>query len=265
MNTLRHIAALAMLLAVMTPTDARAGATGQVKFHEAEWPVADAIAYPDDGETIVVFTSKAMDRAAFAADGKIDTFDFMRMGGNSITLHIDSEGKSGCIDFGTDHGGGSSCGSFDDALTLSRRDAEHVAGRFQSENGDDRISIEFDLTITTKVERPGQKLPADGGEPGAAARAHFAALESGDFAKLKAGATAEQRAMMEESEKSGEAKEMFEMLRQMSPRKVRILGGNVNGDSAILDFSGEEDGQAVKGTIEMQREEGAWHVVGTSR
>jgi hypothetical protein len=265
MKPYRNHVIMTLLAGVLATPCAWAGVSGQVDFHGASWAVADAMAYPDDDELKVTFTSQAIDRAAFAADGKIDIFDFMRMSGNTLSLRIDAEGKSGCIDFGSDTGGGSSCGSYDDALTLSHRDDQRIAGRFQSASGEDKIAIEFDLPVTTKVERPGQKLPADGGAPGAAARAHFAALEAGDFAKLKSISHPERRAMMEDSEQSGEAKEMFEMLRAMSPRKVRILGGSENGDSAILDFVGEEDGQEVKGTIELERHEGKWYVAGTSR
>lgn len=45
--------------------------------------------------------------------------------------------------------------------------------------------------------------------------------------------------MIEAAENSGEAKEMFKM-REMSPRRVRVTGGTVDGDAALVDFEGVE-------------------------
>ena len=54
------------------------------------------------------------------------------------------------------------------------------------------------------------------------------------------------------------------MLRAMSPRKVRVTGGTVDGDSAVVDFEGVEDGKSVKGTADAVRVAGKWYMTGSS-
>lgn len=70
--------------------------------------------------------------------------------------------------------------------------------------------------------------------------------------------------MMAASEKAGEAKEMFKMMREMSPRKVKVTGGTVDGDDALVDFEGVEGGKPVKGVAECVRIAGKWYMSGTS-
>ena len=71
-------------------------------------------------------------------------------------------------------------------------------------------------------------------------------------------------AAITESEKSGEAKEMFKMLRDFSPRKVRVVGGTIDGDTALVDYEGVEGGKPVKGTAEVARVGGKWFFEGSS-
>jgi len=122
----------------------------------------------------------------------------------------------------------------------------------------------FDLPVESEVARTGTALPPDGGEPGRAVLAHFGAIEKNDFKALKATASPERQAMMTEAEKAGEAKEMFKMLRDFSPRKVRVVGGTVDGDTALVDYEGVEDGKPVKGTAEVVRVGGKWFFEGSS-
>ena len=70
--------------------------------------------------------------------------------------------------------------------------------------------------------------------------------------------------MMAASEKAGEAKEMFKMMREMSPRKVKVTGGTVYGDDALVDFEGVEGGKPVKGVADCVRIAGKWYMSGTS-
>ncbi len=67
---------------------------------------------------------------------------------------------------------------------------------------------------------------------------------------------------------AGEAKQMFEMMRAMSPRKVKLVGGTVggtvDGNDAIVDFVAVEDGKPVKGYAEVVRVGGTWYMTGSS-
>ncbi len=238
-----------------------AAASGQIQFHGSSFKVADALAYKtNDGVEVALLSSK-LNRSEVAKDMKVDSFDVMRSDGSNLTLSISSEGEVNCLQFGGDGGGGSSCNSeFNSGLKITTRNAEKIAGTFNYKNAEDDINVSFDLAIESVAKRAGTALPANGGEPGKAALAHFGAIEKGDFNALKAGAHPDKRKMMEASEKSGEAKEMFEFMRKMMPTKVKILGGTVDGDNAMLDFEGMEGKSKVKGTVEVTREGAKWYV-----
>lgn len=256
---------MVVMAVVMAAPGLQAQAKGQVRLKRASFTVADAVAYKTDDGVEVALLSGPFDRKAAAKDQKIDSFDVMRTDGASITLRIEADGSFNCIDSRSDDGGGSSCNSdYTPALKLTARTADRIAGSFTLKANGETANVTFDLKVESAVARTGTALPADGGEPGKAVLAHFAAIEKNDFNALKATATPEQQAMMSASEKSGEAKEMFQMLRKMSPRKVRIVGGTVDGDEATVDFEGVEDGKPVKGVAQVERIAGKWYMTGSS-
>ena len=245
---------------------ALADASGKVKFHGAAWNVADALAYVDDDETLVVLGSAKFDRAEFADDGKLDTFDFMRQNGlKTLTLKVKADGTMSCLDFSTGSGGGSSCGSVGDGLKLSERTPKAIAGTFKHKDGEDEVDASFKLAIESgTMARAGTALPAGGGDAGKALMEANAAIRSGDLKKIKAVSPPDRIAAIEESEKSGEAKDMLEMLKMMTPTITKVTGGTVDGDNATLDWTGTDDGQPVKGTAKMKRVGGKWYNTGTS-
>jgi hypothetical protein len=270
-RTTLEFTTLAAALMLASPAPTYADASGSINFRDAKWTVADAVAYPDDEEIEIVFTEAKLDRAEMAQDGKIDTFDIMRSDGRSITINVDADGPTMCIDFSTGNGGGSSCNSdFPPTITLTTRTADRVAGSMQwGETDGEHIHVRFDLPIEGaatggKVARPGTPLPADGGEPGKAVKAHFAALTKGDWKQMKAISHPERVAMMEASEAEGNHMELFEMLRSFMPKNPKITGGTVDGDNAVVDFTAEEDGKPVTGQAEVVRFEGKWYTTGTS-
>lgn len=259
------VMAVALAAMAVAAPDARAEVKGRVNLKGASFAVVDAVAYKTEDGIEVALLPAAFDRKAAATDQKIDSFDVMRMGKGHITLRIGSDGTFSCIDYANGQGGGSSCnGDYTKALTFTARTADHVAGTFQLKAGGDTADVTFDLKVESTVARAGTALPADGGEPGRAVMAHFAAIEKNDFKALMATAPPEQRKLMEASDKSGEAKEMFGMMRAMSPRKVKVLGGTVDGDEATVDFEGVADGKPTKGAATVVRIDGKWYLRGTS-
>jgi len=243
----------------------QADVTGTLSIRGTSFTVADAVAYKADDGIEVAFLPATLDRREAAKDRKLDTFDLMHGDGRYMALIVDADGSFTCINYSTGKGGGSACDSaFTPALTFTRRTPERVAGRFRLKNGDDTADVTFDLKVESALTPPGTPLPAGGGDPGRAVLAHFAAIEKNDFKALKATAQPEQRAMMEAAEKAGEAKEMFEMMRAMSPRKVKLVGGTVDGDDAIVDFEAVEDGKPIKGYAEVVRVNGTWYMTGSS-
>lgn len=258
------VAAALVALAMAAPA-ARGEVQGQVSLKGANFAVADAVAYRTEDGIEVALLPVAFDRTAAAKDQKIDSFDVMRMGKAYITLRIGNDGSFNCIDYSPGQGGGSACNSdYATALALTTRTAERVAGTFRLKAGGDAADVKFDLKVESAVSRSGTALPANGGEPGRAVLAHFSAIEKNDFEALKVTARPGQRGHMESAEKSGEAKAMFKMMRDMSPQKVKVTGGTVDGDAAMVDFEGVSDGRRVSGVAECVRIGGKWYMKGSS-
>jgi len=259
------VGGLAFAAAVGTAPGLMAEVKGTLAIRGTSFTVADAVAYKADDGIEVAFLPAALDRKEAAKDRKIDTFDLMHGDGRYVALIVRADGSFNCINYSTGKGGGSACTSdYTAALTLTTRTADRVAGRFRLKGGDDTADVTFDLKVESTVAPPGTPLPPDGGEPGRAVLAHFAAIEKNDFKALKALAQPDQRAMMEAAEKAGEAKQMFEMMRAMSPRKVKLVGGTVDGNDAVVDFEAVEDGKAIKGYAEVVRVGGTWYMTGSS-
>lgn len=260
-----QVVATALATVVFGAAAARADVKGRVNLRGASFTVADAVAYKTDDGVEVAILSKPFDRRAAGKDQKIDSFDVMRMGGPQITLRIGADGAFSCIDYSTGQGGGTSCNSdYTAALKITARTAERVAGALRLKDEADSADVTFDLKVESTVARAGTALPAGGGEPGQAVLAHFAAIEKNDFKALMATAPPERREMMVEAEKSGEAKELFKMMRDMSPRRVKVLGGTVDGDDAFVDFEAVDDGKPVKGVAECVRIGGKWYMTSSS-
>jgi hypothetical protein len=240
-----------------------AAASGTVKLSGDGWTVADAIAYKDGDDLKVTLGGGKFDRKAMAKDGKIDMFDFMGAGFSTITLGIEKDGSLGCINYTSQHGGGSTCGSFDKGFKLQKQSATEIAGTLKGTSDKDSIDVQFSLPIESgKVARAGQALPVGGGDPGKALMATIAAVQSGDLKKIKAVSPPDRAAKIAESEKAGETKDMLEMMKLMTPMVTKIGGGTVDGDEATLDWSGTEDGKPAKGTADMRRVNGQWYMSG---
>lgn len=135
------------------PSAALADASGSVDFRDARWKVVDAIAMPDGDEIELVFMDGQLDRAAARSDGELNTFDVMRRGGNSITINLDADGPTMCLDFSSKSGdtqmSGSSCNSdFPPTIKIASRTATQVKGSMHwGEEGGEHVFLEFDLPI----------------------------------------------------------------------------------------------------------------------
>jgi hypothetical protein len=93
--------------------------------------------------------------------------------------------------------------------------------------------------------------------------AHFGAIEKNDFKALQGHGPPERQAMMTEARSRAKPRDVQDAAR-LSPRKVRVVGGTVDGDSALVDYEGVEDGKPVKGTAEVMRVGGKWYFEGSS-
>ena len=262
----------ALIVAMAGPVSAKSGASGTVTIDGTAWPVADAVATLNGDKLELVFGQKEFDRAAWAEDGEFGTFDLWEFKNNderdaqSLTISIDNEdngyaGHNIKTAFG---GGGGFDSAHDDSVKISARDDKHVAGTLKLASDDLAAEVSFDLPITKygPLARAGTPLPADGGEPGKALKAVVDATHAGKLDDMIALSHPERRKSIEEAKAAGEADEMMKMAQAFTPKISKITGGNVDGDTAWVEFEGQEDGNAVKGTATLTRFEGKWYVKG---
>ncbi|MCI1710243.1 MAG: hypothetical protein LKM32_06095 [Chiayiivirga sp.] len=260
----------ALLVLGATPALAKSGANGKVSIDDAHWAVADAVATLDGDELKIVFASKEFDRAAWAEDGQFGSFDLWEFkdddgnDGQSLSITVDNEsGGYGGHGTKTGFGGGGGYSSdYAESLKLSVRDDKHVAGTLKITDDDLAAEVTFDLPIQTfgPLTRPGTALPADGGEPGKALKAVVDATHAGNLDQMIALSHPEKRKQIEQAKASGEAAKMLELAKLFTPRISKVIGGSIDGDSAWVDFEGQEDGGKVTGTAELSRMNGQWFV-----
>ncbi len=105
-----------------------------------------------------------------------------------------------------------------------------------------------------------QSLPADGGAPGAALLAHFAAVASGEAERIRAETHPDNHAQLDEMIASGEFPEIVSMMQAFTPTDIAISGGQVEGDTATVNFTGSMDGEATGGSATLAKVGERWLV-----
>jgi hypothetical protein len=262
---------LALLLAFGAgAAAAQSGASGTVTIDGETWPVADAVAVSDDGDIELWFSKLEFDRAEWAEDGEFDTFDThdFKDDGDGPALRIDVDEEDGrygghTVRFGSSSSSGGYSSDLAESLTLTTRDDKRIAGTVKFDDGSGLAAdIRFDLplTATGPLARAGTPLPKDGGEPGKALKAMVEATHAGNLEKMMALSHPERRAGIEAAKAAGEAEEMLRMAKLFTPKITKITGGTSEGDQAWVDFDGQEEGDAVKGSAELSRVDGQWYI-----
>jgi hypothetical protein len=105
------------------------------------------------------------------------------------------------------------------------------------------------------MDKPkGTPLPAGGGDVGKAYEAYRKALLAGNLAALKKTVSADKVASIDDPE----FKDHLKIIQAMTPKKVTITGGAVDGDTATLLATAKEGNETSTGKITMVREGGAW-------
>lgn len=264
----------ALLVALLTfgfgSAVAKSGASGTVTIDGTAWPVADAVAVLDNEDLTIVFAKHAFDRVEWTEDGQFDSSDLFEFKDDaeavSLTIDIDEE-DGGYAGHTVRFSAGSMSGGYNSELeagtALSARDEKHLAGTVKFDNGDGLAAdVQFDLPITKAgpLPRAGTPLPADGGDPGKALKTMVDATHAGDLDKMISLSHPERRKGIEEAKAAGEADEMLKMAKLFTPKITKITGGTVDGDNAWVEFEGQEDGSAVKGTAELTRAGGKWYI-----
>jgi hypothetical protein len=122
----------------------------------------------------------------------------------------------------------------------------------------------IDLKFSAEVTRPpaGTKLPADGGDPGKALKALQAAIAKKSWDGIKANVTAKNLESWDASYRTPKENldDAIETLGFWLPKKGgKITGGELRGDSAILNMEGELfEGQNALFLVRMVKENSRW-------
>lgn len=245
---------LPLAAGLAAPAFAKPGASGSVD----GWAVADALAVVDDAETSVLVSDRPFDRARIAGDRRFDILDSAaheETGGRILRIQIDAEGQLSSLGMG---GSSSYSSDMGQALALTTNTADRLAGRFVY----GATQLEFDLPVWRNgaIPRVGTALPADGGEPGAALRAFFAAIASGDFDAFVALSPPAWRESMQASKAKGEAQLEIDAVAGELPAEPTITGGHGEAQRAWVDLSGHREGRPVKAVATLERDADGWYV-----
>ena len=97
---------------------------------------------------------------------------------------------------------------------------------------------------------------------GKAYTAMLKAVEAGDFEAYKKCHTKKAAAMMDQQNKEMkmDSKKMMEFMKEMAPKDLKLGSLKVDGKKATLAVTGKVGGEANKGNIELEEEDGQWKV-----
>lgn len=258
---------LALLISLPAVADSAKGSfTANGKKVNLKYAYATSIKNPFDKkktDTLVVVTDKDIPPGAL-----FDEFALMSLvdkGITGFTVEIDADKR---VNSGTLFSPAfkkmhqfSSVGKQEINLTAMTKD--RIAGTV-SMPADDffdekyQFTATFDVPVQTKAaQKPvalkGTPLPADGGEPGKAWQAYRKAIQSGDMAAIRKSVTKDMAKQTEDPD----FKKMLGVIQAMSPKKVKIKSGSVDGDTATLLVDNLDEKNAT-GTITLVRESGQW-------
>jgi len=258
----------ATLVAGITPVRAISRFGGGVRLGTADWQVADAIAYQHDDGIAIAFLSSIVDQQVMRSDGKVDTSDLLRAGVDALSINVAEDGPTTCIDLidatqDTPKSSKPCDAAFRDAITITAKSARRIAGEmhYRGENGDS-VDLVFDLPIEPDLAKA-VPLPANGGEPGEAVLAYFAAMDEGDWAKIVSVMHPDRRAEMQALAADPAFKDVFEVIRSVRPRGVKVASGRLlDADTAQVEITGtDENGRPMQATAEVARAAGVWFFV----
>ena len=112
---------------------------------------------------------------------------------------------------------------------------------------------------TSEISR--RNLAPDGGAPGKALIAYFAALKVRDWNALKALSPEDIRSMMEEDEADGFHTQLIESMAKAAPPSIKIIGAWIEAQVvAHVRYQGRVAGKAINGHAELLQENSKWLV-----
>ena len=92
--------------------------------------------------------------------------------------------------------------------------------------------------------------------------AMWKAVETGDYEAYKKAHTKETAKQMDQQTKEMkmDSKKTMEFMKDMAPKDLKITSVKVDGKKATLEATGKVGGEANKGTVSMEQEDGQWKV-----
>lgn len=271
MSRVLAVACAALLLLAPCIARAQVGGSGYFRKGDLRFDLHSAIAVPADDGTVagegrvyVYLTPKPMDAGAIA-DAFHPNFAVDEALGEGSTgfvrICITAQGEE-CGLYVSHDAPGVSFNSFGSGdFQLAPRTPGRVAGRWLQPTPEDFFGepVAYELRFDVAVTPPrGQPLPAGGGDPGKAYRDWCAAVAKGDFAKLEALASEDDRWRIRPEAGSGRL-EVLKGFRDGTPLEPRVLRGRVIGAEATLWVEGvDRDGIERRGRVRMRRDDGQW-------
>jgi hypothetical protein len=164
----------------------------------------------------------------------------------------------------TKGGGGMSAESLEALFT--ENSPNRIAGRIHTAKPVKSMTgetYELDVNFDTPISRPpaGEKLTADGGQPGDAFIAFLAAVKSKNWNQLQATASARVLESAYAETPAEKAASVVDSVSFLLPKgNMKILGGEQFADKATLEVKGqmsEEGGDALY-LVRMLKEQGSW-------
>ena len=93
--------------------------------------------------------------------------------------------------------------------------------------------------------------------------AMWKAVETGDYEAYKKAHTKEVAKQIDQQTKEMkmDPKKTMEFMKDMAPKELKFTNLKVDGKKATLEATGKVGGEANKGTVSMEEEDGQWKVV----
>ena len=267
----RIVSTVGLALAVSLPALASSFHYGAVKFQPTD-SIAFNLDSGDPGKplTIVAMTDFKIDRADVLAAIDPASSLVQQAGngpGNVVFVRLPTPGKCGIAGYL-----GKNASQFDMGDNFAARSTAGAAGRVAGNCAtttpgkifDDAydFNLSYDAPITD-IPKP-VRLPAGGGEPGAAYSALVKALQTQSWDVASAHVEAASIGLGK-PKTAADMKEWFHSIGLNYPKQAAISGGQMKGDRALLEFTGKDrEDKKIKGVVAMKKADGKWRVLDQS-
>lgn len=125
------------------------------------------------------------------------------------------------------------------------------------DTGELEYAVDVELDAPIEAEFPGKRLPAAGGEVGAAYLEFHRLLREGKNAEVRERLDAEWKEQLADADAEA-LQRFYSDLQEKHPDTVQVVDGFVEGDRAVLRIRGEKSWGKLRGEVRMDREGDAW-------